>query len=333
MLKKKSDACGLNILIIGGTIFLGRHIVEEGLRCGHSITLFNRGKHGADLFPECERLIGDRLSNVEALRGRTFDVIIDTCGYQPADLELLAEVLAPCQPQYIYISTISVFASYPQGQSYNENARIAEGDEGYGPAKARSEERVREVYGDRSTIIRPGLIVGPFDWTGRFTYWPVRIERGGEVLAPGSPDRPIQFIDVRDLATWVVHCCEQNITGTYNATGPATKFTMQNLIDACINATGSTITTTWIPDASLLEFDVQPWKDLPLWIPEGDEEMGGMMLADVSSAIRKGLTFRSCTETIRDLLNWHHSVPPYTVPEAVQTLLPEREAEILTSFS
>lgn len=321
------------ILIIGGTIFLGRHIVERGLERGYSITLFHRGRHGIDLFPECEHVLGDRTSDVEALRGRAFDVIIDTCGYHPADLEPIGVVLAPCQPHYIYISTISVFASFPRGQSFNESARIAQGDEGYGPAKARSEERVRGLYGDVVTIIRPGLIVGPFDWTGRFTYWPARFEAGGEVLVPGSPDCAIQYIDVRDLAAWVIHCAEHNVTGTYNTTGPGDTFTMRDLVEACIRITGSDATTTWISDEKLLELGVEPWKDLPLWIPEEDEDMGGMMLADVRSAIGKGLTFRTCDETIRDLLTWHHSALPYVVPESVSTLTRKREEEILRSSS
>lgn len=320
-----------NILIIGGTIFLGRHIAEEGLRRGHSITLFHRGIHGAELFPTCEHIVGDRASNVEQLRGRSFDVVIDTCGYKPGDLELLAEVLAPSQPHYIYISTISVFASYPKGKAYTEDALLAEGDEGYGPAKARSEELVRELYGDRATIIRPGLIVGPFDLTARFTYWPTRIESGGRVVVPGSPDRPVQFIDVRDLAAWVIHCASTEVIGTFNATGPATRFTMRDLCESCLRVTGSDATLTWIDDETLLTQDVAPWKDLPLWIPENDESSGGMMLADVRSAVEKGLIFRSCDETVRDTLTWHHQAMPYAVHEAFSTLSAEREAEILRS--
>lgn len=320
-----------NILIIGGTIFLGRHIAEEGLRQGLSVTLFHRGKHGADLFPQCEHIVGDRTSDVEQLRGRSFDVVIDTCGYRPDDLRLLREVLAPSQPHYIYISTISVFASYPKGKAYTEDAPLADGVEGYGPAKARSEELVRELYGDRATIIRPGLIVGPFDLTARFTYWPTRIERGGRVVVPGSPDRPVQFIDVRDLAAWVIHCAKTATVGTYNATGPATRFTMRDLCESCLRVTGSDATLTWIDDETLLTKDVAPWKDLPLWIPEDDESSGGMMLADVGSAVEKGLTFRSCDETVRDTLAWHHQAMPYTVHEAFSTLSAVQEAEILRS--
>ena len=317
------------ILVLGGTLFLGRHIVEAAIARGHDVTLFNRGRLNPHLFPETEKLRGDRDGDLTALRGRSFDAVVDSSAYRPDHVRASVETLGATR-HYTLISSISVYERFPPGQSFNEHAPIAAGSDGYGSLKARCEEALEAALPDRVACVRPGLVVGPHDPTDRFTYWPRRIARGGHVLAPGRPERPVQFIDVRDLAGWCVRLGEHRQVGTFNAVGPRTTLTMVQLLDECRCVAGSDTYFTWIPDEDLIAAGVQPWTELPLWIPEADANFGGMLHADNRRAVAAGLTFRAVVETVRATLDWDRDVgPPPASSIRVTPITLEREREIL----
>lgn len=321
----------MKILILGGTLFLGRHIAAVAVRRGHALTLFNRGRRAVGLFPEAEQLHGDRDADLGALRGRVFDCVIDTCGYRPGQLQTVAETLAGGAAHYIFISSISVYRSFAPGQAFDEDAPLLQGNEGYGALKARSEEAIEAALPGRVAHVRPGLIVGPQDPTGRFGYWPRRVARGGEVLAPGRPERPVHWIDVRDLAEWCVHLAEQASTGAFNAVGPS--LSMQALLERCRAVTGSDARFTWLGDSALQAAGVTPWTELPLWIPEHDPAFGGMLLADNRRALQAGLRCRPVDDTIAAALDWEHAMDLTTRdgPTRVASLTPAREAELLAA--
>jgi 2'-hydroxyisoflavone reductase len=316
----------MKILIIGGTIFLGRYLVEAAQSRGHEVTLFNRGRHNSELFPEVEKLRGDRRENLDALRGRSWDAVIDTCGFTPGTVRASAQLLAERVAHYTFISSISVYASFPldgfdeeqlTGTITDKLAAEAEhfdiGDrataisygELYGPLKARSEKAVTDVLPDRSLIIRPGLVVGPHDYTDRFTYWPARVARGGEVLAPGRPRRPVRVIDARDLADWNIRMAEAQQTGIFNA-GGADGLTMEGLLDECKAVSRSDAHFNWASEEFLKAQGVGAWVELPLWLPE---EYNGVIMARNDRAIAAGLTFRPLADTIRDTLDWVAGLP------------------------
>jgi len=318
----------MNLLVLGGTVFLGRHIVEHALAAGHAVTLLNRGRRSAGLFAEAEHLVGDRDGELSALHGRNFDAVIDCCGYTAAQMQRAAQALGDGAGQYVFVSSISVRASFPPGQRFGEDGALLDGHEGYGAGKARAEEAIAAALPGRVTIVRPGLIVGPHDPTGRFSYWPDRVARGGEVLAPGRPERPVQWIDVRDLAAWCLQLAEQRTAGTFNAIGP--NVSMHELLDACRAASGSDARFTWIDDATLLAAEVAPWSGLPLWIPESDAGFGGMLLADNTRAVAAGLRCRSAQDTARDTLAWLRS-DPAALRAPADALAAEREAELLAA--
>src|SRR5258707_5644342 len=243
----------MKVLIIGGTRFLGRHLVDSALARGHVVTLFNRGKSNPDLFPQIETLIGDRKHDLDKLSGRTWDAVIDTCGSFPRIVRLAATSLERSVGCYVFITSISVYADFkkiginesdPIGKIEDETIEEITG-ESYGPLKALCEQVTLDMYGERGLVIRPGLIVGPNDPTDRFTYWPVRVARGGEVLAPEKPDVPVQIIDVRDLADLIINLIEAKSSGTYNATGPDYELTLATILDACKQESGSDSTLKW----------------------------------------------------------------------------------------
>lgn len=304
----------MKLLILGGTVFLGRHLVEVAMERGHELTLFNRGQHNPELFPDTEKLRGDRDGGLDNLEGRQWDAVIDTCGYVPRVVGQSAHLLSDAVDNYVFISTISVYAdaSVP---GISEDSPLADPETGtekitgesYGPLKVACEQTVQRVFGDRSLIIRPGLIVGPHDPTDRFTYWPVRLSRGGDVVAPAPQSAPAQIIDVRDLAEWTIRLVEDRVAGVFNATGPQQPITMGSMLEECQKAVGAKSTLHWLPADELLAAGVEPWMDLPLWLP-GDE-MAGLLATDVSRAIAYGLTFRSLTETTQDTLTWANSRP------------------------
>lgn len=286
----------LKLLVLGGTVFLGRHVVEAALAAGHHVTMFNRGRRVIDWPGPVEALVGDRDGDTSALRGRRFDAVIDCSGYRPAQINSVAQALGPALPFWVFVSSISVIARFPPGQAHDETASVTPDTSGYGGEKARAEEALQAIAPGQAAIVRPGLIVGTHDPTGRFGYWPWRVAQGGAVLAPGRPERPVQVIDVRDLAHFCLHLAESSTTGTFNAIGPAQP--MQALLDACRAASGSDARFVWRADAELLAANVAPWTGLPLWIPESDADFGGMLLARNERAVAAGLRCRPLAETV-----------------------------------
>lgn len=321
----------MRILVLGGTVFLGRHVAAAALARGHEVTLFNRGKQNPHLFPDVEKLRGDRDGDLSALRGRPFEAVVDTSGYRPEQMRAMTEALGGAVEHYTFVSSMSVYRDFAPRRSSDEHAPLAEGNEGYGPLKARSEEALEAGLPGRVAHVRPGLIVGPHDPTDRFTYWPRRIARGGDVLAPGRPERPVQLIDARDLAEWCVRLAEERRTGTFNAIGPASTLTMRELLETCRNVASSTARFAWVPDEDLVAADVKPWTELPLWIPENDPAFGGLLLADNRRALAAGLGFRPLADTVRATLEWDRgeSGAPTESPIRVTPMLPDREAELL----
>ena len=324
----------MRILIIGGTRFLGRHLVEAALARAHEVTLFNRGKSNPALFPQLETILGDREKDLEKLKGRIWDAVIDVAGYFPRIVRLSAEVLEPNVSRYVFISSISVYADFkkvgidesdPVGKIEDETVEEITG-ESYGPLKALCEKAVQRLYGERALIVRPGLIVGPHDPTDRFTYWPVRVSRGGDVLAPQRPEAPIQVVDVRDLSDFIIKLVEENASGIYNATGPDYELTIGKLLDVSKQVTGSDANFRWASVAFLNENKVEPWSDMPAWVPD-DEEGAGFSRVDVSKAVDAGLKFRPLEETVRDTLEWARTRPTDHVWRAGLTA--EREAQVL----
>jgi len=328
----------MDLLIIGGTVFLGRHLVEAALGRGHTVTLFNRGQHNPELFPGIEKLRGDRASDLAALRGRRWDAAIDTCGYVPRVVRASAELLADAVEHYTFVSSISVYADFSQA-NVDEGAPVGTladaaveevTGETYGPLKALCEQAAEDALPGRVLNVRPGLIVGPHDPTDRFTYWPRRVALGGEVLAPGRPEHGAQIVDVRDLAGWMLELVEARHVGIYNATGPEYRLTFGQLLDECRAVSGSDARFTWVGERFLLDAGAQPWTEVPLWVPESDPENAGFDAVDCSKAIGAGLRFRPLAETIRDTLAWDATRPADL--ELCAGLKRAREAELLEDW-
>lgn len=311
----RSPSRGKKILVLGGTAFLGPHFVRLAQAAGHTVTLFNRDKTNPELFKDLEQLRGDReKGELDALKGRTFDAIVDTSGYVPAHVEATAKLFAETAAHYQFVSTISVYGAFgDRPDTIDEATAVATvGDDDvakvstirqsmsfYGPLKARCEAAAAAAMPGRVCTIRPGLIVGPGDTSDRFTWWPVRIDRGGQVLAPGDRDGHVQFLDVRDLAAWMLHCLEQNVTGVHNATGFAGRVSMQEVLGACKCATSTPVELVWASEEFLAAEKVQPYMQMPLWIPRE-----GRSVVDCKKAIAAGLRFRPIADTVRDTLQW-----------------------------
>ncbi len=294
-------APALRLLVLGGGVFLGRHVVEAALQAGHAVTVLNRGRRRTDWPAAVEPLVGDRDGDLSALAGRHWDAVIDCSGYTPAQLQASTRALAGCG-HYLFVSTISVYAGFPPHRPYDETAAVTTETTGYGGAKARAEEALAAGWPGDWACVRPGLIVGPHDPTGRFTHWPLRLAAGGEVLAPGRPGRPVQCIDVRDLAAWCLHLAGQRARGTFHAVGEPAP--MAELLEACAAAAGQRPTLRWWPDDALRRAGATPWTGLPLWLPEDDPDHGGMLLADTARARAAGLRTRPWAETAADTLRW-----------------------------
>jgi 2'-hydroxyisoflavone reductase len=320
----------VRLLLLGGTKFLGRHAVDAALAAGHEVTTFTRGRTNPGLFPEVEHLRGDRDGDLEALRGRAWDGAIDTSGYVPRIVRQSAELLRDAVERYVFVSSISAYGDF--SVPIDEATPVAELDdpgtedvaEHYGALKAACEGVVEEIYGDRSARVRAGLIVGPFDPTDRFTYWPRRIAAGGRVLAPGVPEAPVQFVDARDLAAWLVQLALEGPGGLYNATGPAEPLAFAELLERSRATLGSNATVVWTDAQRVLDAGVAPWTELPLWLP--DPDYAGMSRANISRAVDAGLRFRPLEQTVADTLAWDR-----TVPGDRPTLAPEKEREILAA--
>ena len=328
----------MEILIIGGTRFLGRAIVDAALAQGHQLTLFNRGCTNPELYPEAETLTGDRDGELDSLSGRRWDAVMDTCGYVPRIVRQSAKKLSGEAGLYAFISSLSVYADVsrpgldetaPVGHLEDEAVEEITG-ETYGPLKALCEQAVEEAFSGRALVVRPGLIVGPHDPTDRFTYWPQRLAQGGEVLAPGRPERPIRFIDVRDLAEWIVRMVEKGQTGTYNADGPGVPQTMLDLLSTSRSVSGSSATFTWVDERFLLDNGVVPWSEMPLWVPELEPENAGFFAMRSNKAVAAGLGYRPVAETVQATLNWLAGRSPDWEPRA--GISPAREAELLDSW-
>ena len=324
----------MEILFLGGTQFVGRHMVEVALERGHTPIIFHRGKTGTDLFPEVERIQGDRDGGLDSLRGRSFDAVVDVSGYLPRIVKDSVDLLADAADRYLFISTVAVYEPTPEAGLTEDAPLIALDDpttetidgKTYGGLKVLCEEAVSEGFGGRSIIIRPGYIVGPADHTDRFTYWLRRIAEGGPFLAPGSPDDPLQWIDARDLAAFTIHALEAPLGGVFTVTGPADPTTWGAFFEAARETFGSDAKPVWGDRPFLREQEVTGI-DVPMTTPETHR---GWATVSLDRAIGAGLRYRPAAETYRDTLEADRALPA----DAKRTgLTREREAELLAALS
>lgn len=339
----------MKLLILGGTRFLGRHLVMAALARDHEVTLFNRGRHSSEASTQVETIHGDRHNDLIKLEGRRWDAVIDTSGTLPRAVRVAAEVLSNSVDRYVFISTQNVYAdvssrgvdetaplrTLTSEQLDRANAIDTSGDpsyaEMYGGLKALCERAAEEVMPGRVLTIRPGLIVGPYDYTDRFTYWPARVAGGGEVLAPAPPDRYVQFIDVRDLAEWIVKMVEHQEMGVYNANGPTESVTMQSVLDESKTVSSSNASFTWVSEDFLLRENVAAWSEMPLWLPEqAAPHLKGFMFINCAKATAAGLAFRPLRDTVRDTLTWYRTI---RADEKLQAGIDaEKEQELLRKW-
>ncbi|MCP3097511.1 epimerase [Myxococcus sp. K15C18031901] len=334
------------ILILGGTGFLGPAVVEAARARGHVLTLFNRGKTRPELFPDVEKLRGDRDPDkdegLQALRNRKWDAVVDTSGYYPRLVRASAALLAPSVKQYLFISSVSAYASdkTPHEDESGPTATLADPTveemgkdyEFYGGLKRACEEAAEAAMPGRVANIRPGYIVGPDDRSDRFTYWPVRFDRGGEMLAPGTPEDPLQIIDVRDLAEWLVLLIEGHVTGVFNAVGPGPAWTMGAMLDTCRKVSGKDTKVTWVPAAFLEKNGETGDVRLPIYMPPAGASAGTHLRAN-AKAVKAGLRFRPVDVTVRDTLAWFKGLPEDRRARPRAGLPPEREAELLALWA
>lgn len=303
----------MKILLLGGFRFVGWHLIQAGLQAGHEITVFNRGSYQSADFPGVEVLLGDRDGQLGNLQDREWDAVIDTSGYVPRIVKASVELLINRVKHYTFISSISVYQGSSNSDPIDEHAPVLELEDEksedvslyYGALKARCEQELLTLMPDHSLIIRPGLIVGPRDYTDRFTYWPHRISQGGEVLLPTPREQRLQFIDVRDLAEWMIRMIEKQATGTYNVTGKDCTF--EELVEQCQHISQSNLHQTWIDEDFLIQHEVGEWIELPLWIKKGGPTW--MFAASKEKAIQAGLSFRPLQDTINETLHWVRSRP------------------------
>jgi 2'-hydroxyisoflavone reductase len=327
----------MRILILGGSVFLGRALTDAALDKGHSVTHFRRGKSGAAP-ARVETILGDRTGDLAALDARSFDAVIDTSGYLPQVVRRSAGKLRDKTARYLFVSSISVYESCPRHGVTEDEPVAAPLDpvpdamtpDTYGALKAMCEAVVREVFGPRSLIVRPGLIVGPHDASDRFTYWPHRVARGGRVAAPVRPGLPVQYIDVRDLAEWMVELLAQGAGGVFNATGMPGTTTMGDLLETCRHAAASDAQFEWMDAAFLEAHGAHPWSKMPLQVPEGDPSMKGLNSVSVARALAAELRFRSQAQTVADTLAWSRTRPPDHAWKA--GLAPDEERALLASW-
>jgi 2'-hydroxyisoflavone reductase len=331
----------VKLLLLGGTRFLGRHTVDSALARGHELTVFNRGGNNAGLPAGVEVLTGDRDGRMDALRGRAWDAVIDPSGYVPRVVGEGADLLAGAVKHYTFVSSVSVYPSF-EVPRMAETAPVREIEdktveevtgETYGALKVLCEREVERRFPGRTAIIRAGLIVGPRDDIGRFTWWVRRVARGGDVLAPGRPEQRIQVIDARDIADWMVRLAEEGTAGVFNTTGPDRPLTMGEFLDECRRVSGSDARFLWASDEFLTKHNVAPWTDMPIYVPDdGDHRYFADI--DVSRAVRAGLRFRSLEETIRDTLEWTEPPLPrdFSISIPPPGISPEREAELLAEL-
>ena len=335
----------LRILILGGTQFIGIHMAEVALERGHTVALFNRGRSNAGMLPRAEKLRGDRDGDLDALRGRQWDAVIDNSGYLPRHVRLSAELLAPQVGRYLFISTISVYASFatpndehsPLRTLTDESVETVNG-ETYGPLKVLCEKAVHAAFGNRATIVRPGFIVGPHDSTDRFTHWPSRAARGGEMIAPGSAADRMQFVDARDLARFTIEVLERDLTDTFNVTSPPGHFTIGQVINESVAAANelarpeSAPQAVWIPTEFLeQQLGSALMSDFPIWLPARDE-LAAFAEVNVTRALNAGLRLRPLSMTVHDTLKWHLARPAAARAHPKAGVSANREREVLVAW-
>lgn len=299
----------MKIAVVGGTQFVGRHFVDRALRRGHAVTLFHRGKTNPGLFEEADEVFGDRTEEIERLGG-DFDVAVDTSGYTPSQVRPVVDHLEPRVDRYLFVSTTAVYRDLSKPgvdeDAYLKTLEDPELDElnrsTYGPLKTECEAVVTGAFDHRSLIVRPGVLAGPHDPTDRFTYWACRVADGGEVLAPGPASSPVQLLDARDLAKWLVDCVEEETTGTFNAAGPSISF--EAMLEACRSAADSDATFTWVSPEFMNEVEIDVPSKMPLWNREYDGRKAGLYAVDSSRALARGLSRRPLEETARDVWRW-----------------------------
>jgi len=335
----RSASKPLDILILGGTGFIGPHMVREFLRRGHSVTLFNRGKTNNELFPDLETIKGDRAGDLEGLAGREWDAVVDNSGYMPQYVAHSAATLSPNIRQYLFVSSISAYESFAKPNS--EDSPLAMMDDAdaqefswdfYGALKARCEKRAAEELGsDRLTVVRPTYVCGPGDHTDRLTYWPVRVSKGGEMLWAGTPDSAIQIIDARDLANFVVDTIENKTTGIFNTVTPVGTYTMGNLLEDSQSVLASSVDPVWVSDAFIEDSGAAAGGALPIWHPASGEYANASSVSG-ARARAAGLHNRPVKETIRDLMAWWDTLPEERIANARFAMTAEREAELIAAW-
>jgi len=340
----------LKILVLGGTGLIGPPMVSYALERGHEITLFNRGKTNTHLFPDQEKLHGDRNDDISALKaqvdaGRKWDVVIDNPASIPRWVEESAGLLKDSADLYLYTSSISAYAdtskpgmdeTAPVGEISDDEAAKAKTNrditgDNFGPLKARCERAAQDAFPNRCIVVRPGLIVGPGDSSDRFTYWPVRIHRGGEVMAPGNPTDPVQFIDCRDLGEWYIRLVEDKAVGVYNGSGPASRMSIAEMLYGMRATTGDPVSFTWVPSGFLKEHEVEEWTHMTVWVPP-EGEYAGFASVSVERAINAGLTFRPLAGTTFDTVEFWNSLPDDRRAKPRAGLDPEKEKEVLAAW-
>jgi len=324
---------------LGGTGFIGPHIIEAALRRGFSVTLFHRGKTNPTLFadnPKVERILGDRNTGFEALAGKKWDAVVDTSGYFPRQVEQSAKALKDAVKQYVFVSSVSVYKetgkpmdeTSPVGTTADPTIeKITEGS--YGPLKALCEQAATRIMEGRSLNVRPGYIIGPRDSSDRFTYWLLRTQRGGEMVVPGEPSDPIQVIDGRDLAEWIVRMVEKNVTGVFNAVGPTKPLTMQEVLAACKQVTKTEVRYTFVPTDYLRKNKLH--EEFPIWSPPSGDSAYFHRVSN-AKAIAQGLTFRPLADTLADTLAWWKTLPAERTAKPRAGVPADKEAEILRAY-
>lgn len=336
----------MDILVIGGTVFVGRAVVEAAQARGHAVTTFNRGRTGTDV-PGVTTVRGDREDKADlerlAASGR-WDAVIDVCGFTPRVVGDSVRVLSGRAETYVFVSSISAYEDWPKQPVDERSPRFPcapdadETDGDYGILKAGCERAVESGFDGRVLVVQPGLILGPHENVGRLPWWLRRIAAGGRVLAPGTPDRPMQIIDARDLAAFILHGIETGLEGRYLASGSPANTTMGQWLADCVEATGSDAELVWVDDDFLLERGVEPWTELPLWTPP-TEYFTAVWLPDSSKAAAAGLTTRPVRETVLDTWTWlaaeglPEKLPRYRNTTGTQGIAPEKEQQLLAEWS
>jgi 2'-hydroxyisoflavone reductase len=320
----------MRLLVLGGTIFLGRHVTAEALRRGHEVTVFHRGLHGADLFPDAEHVLGDRGGDLASLRGRAWDAAIDTSGYEPADV---ARSSALDLGHLVFVSTCNVYPAWPDEPVDEDSPVWTHGDD-YGQKKAACERAAEAAMPGAVAHVRAGLLCGPHDNVFRLPWWVRRIAGGGDVLAPGDPERTVQLIDGRDLAAWMLDLAERRVGGVFNGTAPPGRTTMRDALAAAVDATGSGAHLRWVPDDVLVSDQVEPWDELPLWIPAAAG--AGTWAVGTERAQTAGLHCRPIAATVADTWAWlrdggEAELPAWRAELRPRGLSPERERALLAA--